>query len=157
VYSRSSSHQDKNAVAAGVGAHYIAAEEVGVDDMAKQVGAIDVVYEAMGASNVAFQVIPKLGANAVFVFTGVPGRKGPIEVPTDIIMRDMVLNNQMIFGTVNAAPESFTNAIRHLAVFRQRWPNALGKVITGRFPIEQAPELLTGNSGGIKNVVAIAQ
>ncbi len=140
-----------------IGAHYIAAEEVSVEDMAKQVCVIDVVYEAMGASGVAFEVIPALGANAVFIFTGVPGRKGPIEVPTDEIMRDMVLKNQMIYGTVNAAPESFTNAIRHIAAFRQSWPEALGKVITGRFPIDKAPDLLTGNAGGIKNVVAIAQ
>ena len=78
-------------------------------------------------------------------------------LPTDLIMRDMVLNNQMIFGTVNAAPESFTDAIRHLALFRERWPQAIGKVITGRFPLEQAPGLLTGKTAGIKNVVAVSK
>jgi len=43
-------------------------------------------------------VIPKLGPNAVFIFTGVPGRKGPIECDTDFIMRDVVLINQVILA-----------------------------------------------------------
>ena len=64
------------------------------------------VYEAVGASGVAFDVIKHLGPNGVFIFTGVPGRKGPIEVDTDYIMQDVVLNNQVILGSVNAPPHS---------------------------------------------------
>jgi threonine dehydrogenase-like Zn-dependent dehydrogenase len=124
--------------------------------MAKEIGQIDVVYEATGASRLAFDVIAQLGKNAVFIFTGVPGLHGPIEVPTDAIMRDMVLKNQLIFGTVNASPQAFENSIRNLGCFMQRWPDAVRKLITKRWPIEDAPELLTGKVEAIKNVVAIA-
>jgi threonine dehydrogenase-like Zn-dependent dehydrogenase len=155
VYSRTQSHEDKDDVVAGMGAKFIAAETHDVKQMAKAVGRIDVVYEAVGASSLAFEVIKELSPNAVFIFTGVPGRKGPIQVDTDFIMRDMVLNNQLLYGTVNAPPESFAAAIRDLGIFMERWPDAVKRIITGRFPLENALEPLTGQTGGIKNIISI--
>ena len=90
------------------------------------------------------------------MFTGVPGRNGPIPVDTDEIMRNMVLNNQLVLGSVNAPPHAFQSAIQHLGVFAQRWPDALRSVITARFPLEHALDALQTQPGGVKNVVAIA-
>ncbi len=157
VYSRTQSHEDKDDIVAAIGAKFIPAETHTVEQMAKEVGRIDLVYEAVGASGLAFEVIKQLSPNAVFIFTGVPGRKGPIEVDTDFIMRDMVLNNQLIYGTVNAPPASFAAAIRDMGTFLERWPGAVAKIITGRFPIENALEPLTGKTGGIKNIITIGQ
>jgi threonine dehydrogenase-like Zn-dependent dehydrogenase len=156
VYSRSHSHSDKNEIVSSIGAQYIAAETNSVEEMAKIAGPIDVVYEAVGASSVAFDVIQHLGPNGVFIFTGVPGRKGPIEVDTDYIMKDVVLNNQVILGSVNAPPHCFVSAIRDLGVAMERWPTAVRALITARFPIGQALQPLSGDAGGIKNVVAVA-
>lgn len=156
VYSRTHTHADKDEIVDAIGARFIPAEKYSVEQLAKEVRPIDVVYEAVGASSLAFEVIEILGPNAVFIFTGVPGRKAPIEVDTDMIMRDMVLKNQLVFGSVNAAPENFQDAIRDLAVFRERWPAAVRAVITGRFRLDQAIDLLTSDKGGIKNVVAVS-
>ncbi len=97
-----------------------------------------------------------LGTNGIFVFTGVPGRKAPIEVDTDLLMRDMVLKNQVVFGTVNAGRATFEDAISDLGVFMQRWPDAVRALITGRYPIEAHRELLLGAASGIKNVISFA-
>jgi len=70
-------------------------------------------------------------------------------------MRDFVLKNQVIYGTVNAGKQAFLDAIGDLAEFRRRWPDAVKKLITGRFPIDQAIELLSGRVEGIKNVVSL--
>jgi threonine dehydrogenase-like Zn-dependent dehydrogenase len=156
VYSRSPNHEEKNGVVNAIGAQYIAAETHSAEEMAKIVGSIDVVYEATGASSVAFEVLKHLGPNAVFVFTGVPGHKGPIPVDTDEIMRNMVLNNQLVLGSVNAPPQAFQSAVQHLAIFAQRWPETLRSIITARFPMERALDALHSQPGGIKNVVAIA-
>lgn len=72
-------------------------------------------------------------------------------------MKDIVLNNQVILGSVNAGAESFEAAIRDLEIFRARWPDALSKLITGHFPIDEAVGQLTGDHGGIKNVVSVSQ
>jgi len=156
IYSRSPNHEEKNPILDAVDIPYIAAETHSTEEMAKIAGPIDVVYEATGASGVAFDVLKHLGPNAVFVFTGVPGRKAPIPVDTDQIMRSMVLNNQLVLGSVNAPPQAFQSAIRHLGVFKQRWPAAISSVITGRFPIEQALDALQNQPGSIKNVIAVA-
>ena len=157
VYSKTRSHKSKDDIATAIGARFIPAETQSVEQMAKAAGPIDVVYEAVGASSLAFEVIQHLGPNAMFIFTGVPGRKAPIEVDTDCIMRDMVLKNQVLLGTVNASPKSFESAIRDLQIFNQRWPAALRSMISARYPIDKALEPLTGDVGGIKNVVSIAQ
>ncbi len=97
-----------------------------------------------------------IGTNGVFVFTGVPGRKAPIEVDTDVIMRNLVLKNQVVFGTVNAGHEAFEAAIRDLTLFQQRWPAAVRSLITGRYPVEAYRDLLLGPARGIKNVLTFA-
>jgi hypothetical protein len=96
-----------------------------------------------------------LGTNGIFVFTGVPGRKGPIEVDTDLMMRNLVLKNQVVFGTVNAGRECFENSIRDLGTFTKRWPDAVESLITGRFPMDAYSDLLLGRAGGIKNVIQL--
>ncbi len=155
VYSRNPVPSVQSDFCAAIGAHFLPATSVSVDDAAQQIGNIDLVYEAVGASSLAFDVMRVLGTNAVFIFTGVPGRKGPIEVDTDLIMRDLVLKNQVVYGTVNAGKQAFMDAISDLGEFRRRWPSEVSKLITGRFTIDQALKLLTGKPGGIKNVVTL--
>jgi threonine dehydrogenase-like Zn-dependent dehydrogenase len=157
VYSREAAPNPKSQMVEAIGGHYVSAETDSIEQLADRVGNIDVVYEATGASSVSFELLKVLGTNGIFVFTGVPGRKAPIEVDTDLIMRDLVLKNQVVFGTVNAGRETFEDAIRALGVFMQRWPNAVRSLITGRHPIEAHRDLLLGQITGIKNVIAFEQ
>lgn len=154
VYSRASSESPAPAIAEAIGGTYVSAETCSVAELAERVGCIDIVYEAVGASQLAFEVIKVLGPNGVFIFTGVPGRKGPVHIDTDAIMRSMVLNNQILLGTVNAGHEAFTAAVRHLGDFMERWPDAVRQLITGRFRPEDHLDLLMGRIGGIKNVIS---
>ncbi len=120
VYSREAADGARASLVRSFGGNYISAMDSGTDDLPNVVGEIDLVYEAVGASQLAFQVLRSLGHNAVFVFTGVPGRKGPIEVDTDAMMRDLVLKNQIVFGTVNAGNDAFAAAIRDLTTFQEK-------------------------------------
>jgi len=154
VYSRSGAPEERAALIESFGARFVPAETVSVEQLAERVGRIDLVYEAVGASALAFETMKFLGANGVFVFTGVPGRKGPVEIDTDRVMRNLVLNNQIVLGTVNAGRDAFDAAIRDLESFEKRWPPAIRSLISGRFPIEAHRDLLLGRMPGIKNVLA---
>jgi glucose 1-dehydrogenase len=156
VYSRDPKPNAKADLVESIGAKYISSTTTAVDQLAETVGNIDVVYEAVGASSLAFDVMRVLGTNGVFVFTGVPGRKAPITVDTDLLMRNLVLKNQVVFGSVNAGREAFEAAIQDLGTFRKRFPKALLALITGRYPMTAYADLLLGKPGGIKNVIAIA-
>ncbi|HEY0082739.1 MAG TPA: glucose 1-dehydrogenase [Pyrinomonadaceae bacterium] len=155
VYSREPATSDKARLVETFGGTYISAETHAVEALAERVGGIDLVYEAVGASGLAFEVMKYLDTNGVFVFTGVPGRKAPVPVDTDFLMRNLVLRNQVAFGTVNAGRDAFEAAIRDLDIFHERWPQAVKSLITSRVGIEEHRDLLLGKVGGIKNVVKL--
>ena len=95
-----------------------------------------------------------LGLNGVCVFTGIPGHPLPqISLDAEFIMRNMVLKNQVLVGSVNAGRDAFDNAIHDLGIFMERWPAAVRAIITGHYELDKAKELLIGKVGGIKNVL----
>jgi glucose 1-dehydrogenase len=157
VYSRSPAPNPKADVVEAIGAKYISSKQQTVEQLAEQVGNIDVVYEAVGTAPVSFDVLRALGLNGIFVFTGIPAPKPAIGVEADILMRNLVLKNQVIVGTVNADRAAFQAAIRDLDIFIQRWPDPLRAVITGRYDITHFEELLLGGRSGIKNVISLAR
>jgi threonine dehydrogenase-like Zn-dependent dehydrogenase len=154
VYSKEPLGSPKSQLTQEIGATYVSGSTTTLEQLAAQVGNVDLVYEATGASKLSFEMMKYLGTNGVFVFTGVPGRKAPIEVDTDLLMRDLVLKNQVVFGSVNAGKNAYVRAIEDLAVFKKRWPNALKSLITGRFAPEKNADLLLGDPGGIKNIIS---
>jgi glucose 1-dehydrogenase len=140
-----------------VGARYLSSSATSFDQMAEVVGNVDLFYEATGAAGVSFQALERLGTNGVFVFTGVPGRKGPSQLEVDLLMRNLVLKNQLVFGTVNAGFDAFRAAVQDLAQFHARWPSALEALVTGRYPPEAALDLLAKPASGFKAVVSFAE
>ncbi len=155
VYSREGADSDKARLVKALGATYVSAADARFADLLKTHGVIDLVYEAAGASALAFEVLQGLGTNCIFVFTGVPGRKAPITVDTDLLMRNLVLKNQVVLGSVNAGRSCYESAVEALGGFMRRWPAQVRALLTGRFTMDQAQQLLTGGAPGIKNVVAV--
>jgi threonine dehydrogenase-like Zn-dependent dehydrogenase len=155
VYSREDMNDPRVALCEQMGVEFISSATVSVDDMAARVGNIDVVYEATGYSPLSFDVMRRLGINGVFIFTGIPGRRPPMPVDTDLLMRDMVLKNQVILGTVNANRKAFENAIADLDAFQGMFPKAVSTLISRRYTIEEHSDLLLGKAGGIKNVISL--
>lgn len=156
VYSRDAKPNASADLVEKIGATYISSTTHSISQLAAEVGNIDLVYEATGASKFAFETLRALGTNGVFIFTGVPGRKGPVELDTDTIMRNLVLKNQVVFGSVNAGRGAYLRAIEDLGKFAQRWPAETRALITGRYAMEDFSKLVLGTAPGIKNVIKIS-
>ena len=93
---------------------------------------------------VAWQLLSALGVNGVLVFTGVPGdRGGELELEGGHLMRQMVLWNQVVLGSVNANRSYFLQAVKDLSEMGRRWPQQLASVITAHVPIENYETALT--------------
>ncbi|MEK6702061.1 MAG: glucose 1-dehydrogenase [Planctomycetota bacterium] len=152
VYSREDEKSEKAELVRSFGATYVSSMVTPVDKLVERVGTIDVVYEATGASKLSFEVLKQVGPNAAFVFTGVPGLKGTSEIDTDTIMRNMVLKNQVLLGTVNAGHDAFEAAIRDLGDFLTKWPAAIKSLITAQYPAVEFKQPLLSVEG-IKNVI----
>ena len=154
VYSRELPSGPRADLVAAIGATYASTQVVSFADLAAEIGNIDLVYEAAGHSHFAVEALTMLGTNGIFVLTGVPGVQAFREADPARLMRQMVLNNQMLLGTVNAGPTAFASALHNLELFSQTWPATVRSLIAGRYPPESAPELILGRPSGIKSVVA---
>ena len=154
IYSRELVPNERAEVAAAIGATYVSSQSQSVEQLAQEVGTIDVVYEAIGASQTAFDLLRVLGADAVFCFTGVPRHGQPITIDLHRLMHDLVLKNQAVLGTVNAGRDAYRAAVQDLGTFYRRWPHAVRALITGRHAIEEFQKPILAPSG-IKNIIAL--
>jgi glucose 1-dehydrogenase len=153
VYSREVPPHPRIDLVAAIGATYVSTQATTFAQLAEQVGNIDLAYEAVGHSHFALQVLQVLGINGIFVLTGVPGLEAFIQADPARTMRNLVLKNQVLLGTVNAGADAFAAALRDLDLFRRRWPEAVRTLIAGRYPPEQASELILGRPTGIKTLI----
>jgi threonine dehydrogenase-like Zn-dependent dehydrogenase len=154
VYSRELPPSPRIDLVDAIGATYVSSQAATFAELAEKIGNIDLIYEAVGHSHFALQALRVLGTNGIFVMTGVPGLQAFVEADPASLMREMVLRNQVLLGTVNAGPDAFASALANLDLFRRRWPAVVRTLIAGRYPPEQAPDLILGRPTGIKSVIA---
>jgi glucose 1-dehydrogenase len=155
VYSLDKADSPNVRIVSTIGARFISSAEHPPADLAKIIGNISLVYEAAGAAKISFEVLGVLGVNGVFIFTGVPGVRAPIGIDAERIMRNLVLNNQVLCGTVNAGRASFEEGGRDLGSFMQRFPAAVRALITARVTLDDARDAVLSR-GGIKSVIEVA-
>ncbi len=153
VYSREGAKSARADWVESVGARYLESGTLPVAQLGQRVGNVDMILEATGSANLAFAAMPAIGKNGIMIYTGVPGGKRDVTLDAERIMRDMVLENQLLYGTVNAGPTAFDHAIADLGKFAVRWPKQVRALITGRFPPENIGDVLSDGKEAIKSVI----
>lgn len=139
-----------------IGAEYHATAQYSAEEVTSHIGNVDLVFEATGAARVSFDYLRILGTNGIFIFTGVPAPMTDISIDAGTLMRNIVLKNQVVLGTVNAPKPAFENGIRDLKEFLARWPNAMKALITGSLPLERFHETIQRtNPDEIKTVLTL--
>ncbi len=140
-----------------IGARHINGAELATENVDDRLGQVDMIFEATGAAEFSFKLIDALGPNGVYVMTGVPGGDQPASIPAASLMRQIVLNNQVLFGTVNASRDNFVQGVADLARFRALWGDTVDRLITERVPLERYMDAIEApEEGGIKSIVEIA-
>lgn len=146
---------EKEALLARIGAGYAATSITSLEQIAERSKRIDVVVEATGNSAVAFECLRLVGANGAVVLTSVTGARRSLEVPADLINQNLVLDNVLVLGTVNAKSDDFRQGIADLSDAERRWPGFLGALITRRVTLEDAARALPHDPMQIKTVVEV--
>jgi threonine dehydrogenase-like Zn-dependent dehydrogenase len=154
VYSREPEGGDKSTLVQSLGASYVSAASHPIETLADTTGAFDVVLEAVGVVPVMMAASRLLRPNGVAVLTGVPAGSAVSELDVARSLRDLVLKNQVVFGTVNAGRRDFLSAIQQLEQFMTLFPDSVRTLITRRSPLREASNMLT-HADGIKNVVQL--
>jgi threonine dehydrogenase-like Zn-dependent dehydrogenase len=110
----------------------------------------NVILECTGAPSVVLSLLNVAAPNSVKCLLGVaPGTK---ELPFDVGMltRRMVLNNEVVFGSVNANRLHYCQAVEMLRRAPKDW---LGKLITRRVSLTDWPSAYEKRPGDIKTVL----
>jgi threonine dehydrogenase-like Zn-dependent dehydrogenase len=156
VYSRDSEESKQAELVRSLGARYESSARTSFESLAKDSGEFDVVLEAVGFAPLMMAATQLLKPNGVVALTGVPPEAATAELNAGRALRNLVLRNEAIFGTVNAGRKDHLSAIQHLEQFMVLFPESVRKLITHRVPLDEVPQMLTQKQG-IKNVVEMSR
>jgi len=114
----------------------------------------DVIIEATGVPSLVIEAIRGTAEYGIVCLTGVSaaGRKAAVDVGN--ANRLMVLENDVVVGSVNANLSHFQQAANVLARADNGWLNSL---ITRRVPLRDYAQAFESDPAGIKHVIDIAQ
>ncbi len=156
VYSRDSEESKPAELVRSFGAQYVSSTSNPIEGIAVRFGEFDVVLEAVGFAPLMTAASQALKPNGILVLTGVPAEGATTELKVGRGLRNLVLRNEVVFGTVNAGRSDHLSAIHHLEQFMTLFPGSVRKLITHRAPLSEVPQMLTKKSG-IKNVVEMSR
>jgi len=123
-----------------------------VTEAAKQVEP-DIVVECTGVAELVAGAMQHTAPGAIVCLTGVaPSRT--LSVDVGALNNELVLENDVVFGSVNANRRHFEQAVRSL---READPDWLRRLITRTVPFDRWPEALEKGDDDIKVVVDFAQ
>lgn len=110
----------------------------------------DVIIEATGVSGVVFEAMASTAAYGIVCLTGVSSVGRKISVDLGAANRDMVLENDVVVGSVNANLSHYAAAADALARADLGW---LSGLITRRLPLDRFAEALQSRPDDIKVVL----
>jgi threonine dehydrogenase-like Zn-dependent dehydrogenase len=112
----------------------------------------DIIVEATGVSQVVLDAMSHTGPNGIVCLTGISSGGHDITLDAGVLNRTIVLENDLVFGSVNANRRHYEAAADALARADRGW---LERLITRRVPLEQWRDALTRDQHDIKVVVEL--
>jgi glucose 1-dehydrogenase len=131
---------------AALGAHYHHTDVATVTGEALP----DVIVEATGAGQVVFDAIECNAAAGVVCLTGVSPRGRSLTIDAGALNRELVLENDVVFGTVNANLGHYALAADSLARADRGW---LERLISRRVPLEDFEQAVERRPDDVKVVL----
>lgn len=136
-------HGPKPALVADLGATY----HTDARDLTEEP---DIVVEATGVGSLVFNLLQHTAPNAIVCLTGIGSGLRHVAVPADMINKELVLENAVVFGSVNAGRQHYQQAAAYLKGADAEW---LARLINRRVPMAQWPTALVRNPDDVKVVV----
>lgn len=130
VFARTQDPGLKEEICKGYGAHYISTKDRSMQDVAKEVGKPDLIFEATGHSGVAFECMEVLNLNGALIWSSVTGGSRETTVASDKINLEWVLGNKLLVGTVNGNRYHFEDGIAAMALGEAMFPGVTPRILT---------------------------
>ncbi len=138
----------KPELARALGAHYHSTD---VETVAGEASP-DLVIEATGVPEVVLDAMEHNAAAGIVCLTGVSPRGREVTVDAGRLNRDLVLENDVVFGSVNANQRHFELAAEALARADRSW---LERMVTRRVPLEDFATAVEKQPDDVKVVLEL--
>jgi threonine dehydrogenase-like Zn-dependent dehydrogenase len=113
----------------------------------------DAIIEATGVGQLVFDAMQATGAGGIVCLTGVSPTGRHLEVDAGAVNRELVLENDVVFGSVNANLRHYELAREALAAADRSW---LERMITRRVPLSDFEDALDRREDDVKVVIDLA-
>jgi threonine dehydrogenase-like Zn-dependent dehydrogenase len=110
----------------------------------------DIVLECTGVGQLIFDVLQSNAPSGIVCLTGISSGGRKLQIDLAALNRTMVLENDVVFGTVNANRRHYMTALDALASADHAW---LGRLITRQVPIARWDDVLDRGADDIKTVI----
>jgi threonine dehydrogenase-like Zn-dependent dehydrogenase len=114
----------------------------------------DIVMECTGAAAVIGALLGRTAPGGIICLLGVSAPGHDISVDMGKVNRDVVLDNDVVFGSVNANHDHYQSAAQALAEADQGWLRGL---ITRRVPLDNWSEALHHSPGDVKVIIDFSE
>jgi threonine dehydrogenase-like Zn-dependent dehydrogenase len=124
--------------------HHGAVKDVGVKP--------DVAIECTGVGQLVFDVMECTAANGIVCLTGVSSGGRSLPIDAGLLNRQMVLENDVVFGSVNANRRHYEGGAQALAGADRDW---LARLVTRRVPLSSWQDAYQRQPGDVKVVLDV--
>ncbi len=114
----------------------------------------DIVMECTGATAVVLDVLDRTAPAGIVCLTGVSSGGHRMQIDLGLLNRTMVLENDVVFGTVNANRRHYEAASQALARADRGW---LARLITRRLPLDRWEEAFAPDANDVKTVLELGR
>jgi threonine dehydrogenase-like Zn-dependent dehydrogenase len=112
----------------------------------------DIIIEATGAPPVVLDALDATAAAGIVCLTGVSSAGRRVGLDAGALNREIVLENDVVFGSVNANRHHYELAVTALAKADRSW---LERLITRRLPLDRAAEAFEPGGDDVKVVIEL--
>jgi len=135
--------EPSSAIAETLGAEYVSTKTT---DLA-ETGPFDIVIEAAGSAQLMLDALGLLGRSGVACLLGIDGREGKAQIENKVIGVDAVLENRVLFGSVNARRGDWETGVDALDRAREQFPGALEELIGLRVQLDRFEDAFAFRGG----------
>jgi threonine dehydrogenase-like Zn-dependent dehydrogenase len=120
----------------------------------KQGIGFDCIFGAVGAAQLSFDLFAFLAPDGIYVLTGVIEPHRSLSVDGGTIMNHLVLQNQIVLGSVNAHKKHWEGAIVNLEKANRVYKGVVEKLITHKVPYQDFEKaFVSSQDDAIKKVI----
>jgi threonine dehydrogenase-like Zn-dependent dehydrogenase len=119
-------------------------------DLAGVAAGADIIIECTGAGAVMRQCLESVSPDGIVCLLGLAGGGKPDSVDLGALNRKLVLNNNVVFGSVNANRRHYQLAVEALLKADNRW---LGRLISREVPLDHWSSALVRQPDDVKPVI----